>query len=475
MVYKKYIRKNGKLYGPYIYQSRRVDGKVISEYIGMGNEKEKKIVPKKIITFIFLFALVAVSLFFLNLNLTGNVTFDLNSRINENLELSLFQGELIPSSSKIKIYSNEKDKEYFLKDLIQPENQSENFQGNYYFDGTDLKDSGEGIGIEGIREEYPTVYFKFKIVENEENNSEEKIVNQTQNKEENTPQENSSEGSSEETEIIIDEVIEENSPEENIKEEQETKTTEITISGNVISTEPIQADVSYNSEFNYNLKEGQKIEIVSGSVKTEENDLEESVLDIKIVENKAIIKTTYKKEIKGFGKDYLGSATKIPLDKTKINISKEKITRVELILDETQEESNKTPNEKENTSSENSSEESKKEKETIIVDENETKEFKENTTLENETALEEANESILNESLILVQYLGTSNISTIQSNYRDKTIIKMKISNYEREFSYSQKLNQEELEEKIEKDKQEFIKDLANKFTEEKFSEEFID
>ena len=34
MVYEKYIRKNGKLYGPYTYHSKRVGGKVVSEYHG---------------------------------------------------------------------------------------------------------------------------------------------------------------------------------------------------------------------------------------------------------------------------------------------------------------------------------------------------------------------------------------------------------------------------------------------------------
>ncbi|MEX0932971.1 MAG: hypothetical protein WDZ77_02640 [Candidatus Pacearchaeota archaeon] len=34
MAYKKYIKRDGKIYGPYIYHSKRVDGKVISEYKG---------------------------------------------------------------------------------------------------------------------------------------------------------------------------------------------------------------------------------------------------------------------------------------------------------------------------------------------------------------------------------------------------------------------------------------------------------
>jgi hypothetical protein len=34
MAYKKYIERGGKIYGPYIYHSKRVDGKVISQYHG---------------------------------------------------------------------------------------------------------------------------------------------------------------------------------------------------------------------------------------------------------------------------------------------------------------------------------------------------------------------------------------------------------------------------------------------------------
>jgi len=41
MVYEKYIKKNGKVYGPYLYRSKRVDGKVISEYVGEKKDSNK--------------------------------------------------------------------------------------------------------------------------------------------------------------------------------------------------------------------------------------------------------------------------------------------------------------------------------------------------------------------------------------------------------------------------------------------------
>ncbi len=34
MVFKKYIRRGGKTYGPYLYENKRVNGKVVTRYVG---------------------------------------------------------------------------------------------------------------------------------------------------------------------------------------------------------------------------------------------------------------------------------------------------------------------------------------------------------------------------------------------------------------------------------------------------------
>ena len=34
MAYKRYIKKGSRVYGPYIYHSKKVNGKVVSEYLG---------------------------------------------------------------------------------------------------------------------------------------------------------------------------------------------------------------------------------------------------------------------------------------------------------------------------------------------------------------------------------------------------------------------------------------------------------
>ena len=57
MVYKKYIKRGGKVYGPYIYHSRRVDGKVVCDYHGSKSNSSSK----KVFVTLFLMALVLLT------------------------------------------------------------------------------------------------------------------------------------------------------------------------------------------------------------------------------------------------------------------------------------------------------------------------------------------------------------------------------------------------------------------------------
>ena len=63
MAYERYIKKNGKVYGPYLQHSKKVDGKVVTEYRGKGGGSVKKSSRKKVKKF-FLFGLVGLVLFF---------------------------------------------------------------------------------------------------------------------------------------------------------------------------------------------------------------------------------------------------------------------------------------------------------------------------------------------------------------------------------------------------------------------------
>ena len=83
MVYKKYIKKDGKLYGPYIYESKRIDGKVVSQYHGSNNSFNIK-------KYAWIFVSIAIAGFlayiFFTANLTGLTGFaTLSTEVNHTL------------------------------------------------------------------------------------------------------------------------------------------------------------------------------------------------------------------------------------------------------------------------------------------------------------------------------------------------------------------------------------------------------
>jgi ABC-type dipeptide/oligopeptide/nickel transport system permease component len=89
MVYKKYIKKNGKIYGPYDYQSKRVDGKVISEYVGSKNKTPSLKKIYLFLTAIILVAVLLIYLFFIIKPNTGNIV----SNIADNFKKQEIQQE----------------------------------------------------------------------------------------------------------------------------------------------------------------------------------------------------------------------------------------------------------------------------------------------------------------------------------------------------------------------------------------------
>jgi hypothetical protein len=165
MVYKKYIKKDGKLYGPYTYESKRVDGKVISEYHG-----PTKNFNAKRYAWIFAAAVLVIFFAYLALNadfskLTGHavlstqVSYDENQAARGNISLSLKQGELIPASSKIIFENAGQTYEYPLSELVSEQPVS----GNFYIPGTDVSGAGDGYGIEGEKQVSPDVSFVLEI------------------------------------------------------------------------------------------------------------------------------------------------------------------------------------------------------------------------------------------------------------------------------------------------------------------------
>ncbi|GEM_PF-3695871 len=78
MVHKKYTYKDGKKYGPYYYETKRIDGKIVTKYLGTDYDAERKRTWKFVspVLFALLLVIAVVSIIYLNPNLTGNVVDD---------------------------------------------------------------------------------------------------------------------------------------------------------------------------------------------------------------------------------------------------------------------------------------------------------------------------------------------------------------------------------------------------------------
>ena len=261
MAYEKYIKKDGKLYGPYIYHSKRVDGKVISEYHG-----QKKINYKKAlfaIPIIFLFIFGAYLIGNSQKKITGNAVLDLNANYQEGkildgtIKLSTNSGELIPSDSNLIFQNAGQEYNYKLGDLIS----SDQVEGNFYVAGKNISGSGPGFGIEGTKTIYPQVYF-----------------------------------------ILI---ISSPTDESNLESQNE-----------------IQGTTSAENPFTYELQSGETAEIKPLSVRSEGLQLKDNIISLSVDGQTATVSTDYSQQEQGFGKDYTGDKKNdLAIDLNKLNLS----------------------------------------------------------------------------------------------------------------------------------------------------------
>lgn len=166
MVYKKFIKKDGKIYGPYAYHSRRENGEVVTEYLGKNkNNRKYFLVLASIIVFI------ALTFFFYRfltghvISTTGKATLQLDKEYKPNetidglLKLSLVKGEFIPVDSEIIVELGDKTYNYKLKDLTSETSK----QGIFYIEDVEISGEGQGYGQEGTKENYPEVSFELEI------------------------------------------------------------------------------------------------------------------------------------------------------------------------------------------------------------------------------------------------------------------------------------------------------------------------
>ena len=176
MVHYKYIRKKGKLYGPYLYENKRVNGKVVTSYLGAVSH-DKFLNKRSLAFFIIAFAVILLLfMVFWQLSFTGRASLDIKSdyEIGEELagrlKLNIKEGELVPKSSKVIVSLGEEIKEFALEDLVD----SEVISGIFFVDNFAIEGSGEGYGLAGKKIIYPEINFDLRIFSEKENEEEKK-------------------------------------------------------------------------------------------------------------------------------------------------------------------------------------------------------------------------------------------------------------------------------------------------------------
>ncbi len=148
MAYKKYIKKEGKVYGPYSYKSIKKKGRVTTEYLGKGDETKVKTFFRKNFPFMFLFLILVLAIFIIGQSFTGKVIgnfehdYTEGEKIIGNLNLKLEEGEFIPANSKVLVNNSGDIIEYELSNLIG----QEILQGNFYIKESNISGFGKGYG-----------------------------------------------------------------------------------------------------------------------------------------------------------------------------------------------------------------------------------------------------------------------------------------------------------------------------------------
>ncbi|MDP3986728.1 MAG: hypothetical protein Q8P81_00710 [Nanoarchaeota archaeon] len=483
MAYKKYIKRGEKTYGPYIYHSRRADGKVISEYHGTKKTSHKKI----FLTIIGVLVLAAIIYATINLgrNITGKSIIDIDADYSEGIisgKLTLSPPEEIPESAKL-IFENNGQ-------IISEQNLKKFLYPDVYFNlliSTDpLKDSPQETNNPGdteepidsvvpIPEDNSTTQEEINSTneentldsENEQDNSPNNETTSEKPLTEETPPQEKDSQKTENSDQNKEEKTKESAPEEsNIKEEtpedksnkedknqdsaneksekgqdniedsnEESSTTPLT--GSVISEgiKIIEGKISKGEIFTYKLKNKETFKgIDQGSVRTEIEKIEDSSIQTSLESGEIIVATDY-------------STNQVIIDLSEFNLTLEPGIMKVSIVDET---GSELASATINTSS----------METI-------------NSLQEELNLSEVNETELQyinllteltdeEKQILISEFGNNAIKTERAIEKNGFIIvTYALGNYNVEFSYSSKMKNETLEDFAERDRAKWLKDVA--------------
>ncbi len=378
MVYKKYIRRNGKVFGPYYYESNRINGRVVNSYVSREEAKGRlaQINPdssflkscKVTLLILLVLGIVVLAGFVLikQTGLTGRVSYSSEltrdyhegEDISGNLLLKVREGELIPATTKLVVELEVSRVEKQISELAVV---SES-EGDFFVESASISGSGTGYGLAGIKITYPYVDFELRIINSSESRgSDKKTADDSIGMTGESVQEEPSLPADEpvEEEIPVEEQmpalpVSEETTEESVTESSASaKTMDVEISinsgtseesepslitGSAISEQAeegiiISGSVKSGENFIYALEDGQSAELVAGSVKVNGEAIGDDEVDVKVNPTRVKVSTNYSLTEEGYGQDYLGAEM---LDFLSLNLSnlgipaKEGVLRVSL-------------------------------------------------------------------------------------------------------------------------------------------------
>ena len=341
-MHKKYTYKDGKRFGPYYYETKRVNGEVVTTYLGNRAPKNNLFSRYNLIILsVLIVSLIAFILFF-SFNITGLASLDIKTEYNTGevisgkINLNLIEGELIPADSMVIVNYAGVSKEFVLSSLITESISN----GSFYAEGVSLSGEGSGYGIAGTKVEYPFVDFEF-VVESDSDSgsagsdsggSSGEAVNESGNSGSSENAENENGNSQGEGQGSSNENSNGNSGSSsngagnsessengnsnsaggaesgNSNENAENENGNAGITGSVVSDSgSVSGRASKEEDFVYALSDGEAAVLVSGSVNYDGEVLGDDVVKFKTQNNELEVSTDYSIETEGYGSDYIGN------------------------------------------------------------------------------------------------------------------------------------------------------------------------
>ena len=341
MVYKKYIKRGKRLYGPYFYSSKRVGDKVVTEYVRQDEKNNSNtniisppaVYPTKrnnlflIIPIVLVALLLILGIVFISMpqQPTGKVvlqsrpSYQQGELVDGKLNVVLKAGELLPSNTEVRVSLGSQEKSISLNQLVSEKTS----EGSYFIEDKKISGAGNGYGVEGEAEITPEITFLLRIYKEAGDDSGDDSGQAEETPTEN-PTENPEQAEETPTETPTDTPSENSAPGDNSvggddsggsassgDDSGDDSGGGIGITGAVISEETldIEGSASKGHPFSYRLKEGERAEIIKGSVKVDGEPLKYNVIALDEHQGVVEVETDYSYKESGFGADYIGDKT----------------------------------------------------------------------------------------------------------------------------------------------------------------------